>query len=199
ADELADPKRSAPADRSAGAGAQGQENPALDYFQMIVPENELLEADYANRIVVAGEDLSPGQRPPPVCFAEDAPETWRRQVAAVVDPTATSGLFGPEEEIGGIAQTWMYTEKRVEPGTAYRVSGGRACDGYVRLTVHPLPVGLNDYFSPEVLDRLNRTVANATDGNVTVGNGTDGSITIENAGRPGLGGASAPADPNSDG
>jgi len=169
-----------------GQGDSGQDDDGqdggIDFFRAVVPSSDVLEPSLVNKIVVVGGPIQPGVRPPPLCFPQGV-DQWFARDAVLVKPTETPGLFGEGDDIGAIERTRAHLERAVEPGTVYRVTGGEFCDGYVRVTVHELPPRLSEYFSVEMLDRLDDSLwslGNETTENETTGNGTTGNETAGN-------------------
>ncbi|WP_435175984.1 hypothetical protein [Halorussus sp. AFM4] len=169
-------------------GAIGQQQGAVDYMQAVLPAGRILDADLVYRILVVGGPIQPHERPPPLCFPEGE-EQWRARNALVIKPTETTGIFGAED-IGGINTSRAYLERPVEPGSVWRIAGGRYCDGHALVTIHELPPELSEYFSKEMIDTIdqfteNQTAGNATEdddifGNNTLGNETAGNETVGN-------------------
>ncbi|NEU57714.1 hypothetical protein [Halorussus sp. MSC15.2] len=137
-------------------GVAAQEGGGVQYFRMVVPRVDLLEADFANRVVLVSEPNQPGFRPPDACFPEvpeSADDQWISYDATVIDPTETEGFFGGDpNSIGGFEDTAAFVGDPVPPRSLYRVVGGEPCGGgdFYRLQTHELVPGLANFLDVAV-------------------------------------------------
>lgn len=159
----------------------------INYFQAVLPVENILDADLVYRIVVVGGPILPHERPPPLCFPEGE-EQWRARDALVVKPTEATGI-SEDGEASAVNRSRVYLEQPVEPGTVYRITGGEYCDGHALVTVHELPPRLSEYFNAEMLDIIdqfqreeigNQPGGNASSQNETPGNDTFGTDVLGN-------------------
>lgn len=160
-----------------GAGT-GEGDGGIETFRMVLPSRDILEGKPIYKIVVVGGPIQPGVRPPPVCFPQGV-DQWFARDAVVVKPTETTGLFGGDDGIGAVNRSRAYLERRVEPGTVYRIAEGQYCDGYVRATVHELPPRLSEYFSLRMVENLEALLRGV--GDEPAGNGTGTNATAGTA------------------
>lgn len=134
---------------SAGRAEQASDpDEGITRFRMVLPAVEPLEITYVNVVVIAGLPIGRGERPPPACIPEGE-DQWRAYNAVVADLTESSLLGGDGNELGELARTRAYAARSLRPGTPYRVVGGTACDGHVRVTVHELADELEASLGPD--------------------------------------------------
>lgn len=148
-----------------GQGDDGEQDGAIKFMQAVLPAGFILDEKLIYRIIVVGDPIQPGERPPPLCFPEGEKQ-WTARGAVVVKPTETGVL--EDKEIGAVNRTRVHLENPVEPGSVWRITGGSYCDGNARVTIHELPPQLSEYFSTEMLDLVEEVQQNDTAENGTV-------------------------------